>query len=93
MGAKKNAEGSTATSPGDYVKALKDHLEALEKVRTVEKDARQRLQKEGLSVNDQTRWAEILHDATKAIDTLERHLPKALRDISAHLASAEEKTK
>lgn len=62
----------------DKIQELKNYLEVLEKARSVEKEARTRLQREGLPSDEQEKWAGILKAASAAVDALERGLEKVL---------------
>jgi hypothetical protein len=63
------------------VKNLKVYLEALEKARSVEKEARMRLLKEALPSDEQTKWAGILKEASSTVNELEKGLETALKNV------------
>lgn len=65
----------------NQVNALKIHLETLEKVRALEKDVKERLRREGLSPEEQIKWAGVLKEAGKTLLDLEDELESQLQSI------------
>jgi hypothetical protein len=65
----------------EKVKTLKDHLEALEKTRALEKECKTRLQREGLSPDEQQKWASVLAEASLTIGALERAMVDVLKGL------------
>ena len=68
--------------PIDKVTELKTHLEVLEKLRSLEKDARNRLVKEGMPAAEQKKWSGILGEGSRAIDSIETNLETILREVA-----------
>lgn len=65
----------------EKVKGLKAYLEVLEKARSLEKEARMRLQKEVLPSGEQSKWAGILKEASSTVDALETGLEEQLKKV------------